>query len=260
MFEQIIQELIEEMEKRGIVAKAKSGEKTEEKSPTPAPPPDSERKEFKDVWSDSVNTIETDVEVEYDPDKKSYSIDGKEYKEGTAVWIPLEYDGDLGCNLDPDQPLGSGFQPELIPLNSYLRHQFGDIRVEFIPPKDEFGRKQRRLFPSEADFKYALKHCHEHSEPGFFIFCRDGKFNILCETHYYAEENDTDYLICIFNARPCRASYRKTWITLDLEIDATSLACSVRYIPGELVAWEEELLETLKEEAKGDWPFDDIDF
>ncbi len=258
MFEQFIQEIIDEMEKQGMIAQAKPGEKVEEKKPEseiPTPPPD-----VRKVWNDAVNTVEAEIEVKYDTSNGKYYIDGKEYSENTAVWMPLEYNYDFGCNLDPDQPLGSNFTPELIPFKSYLRRRYGKIHVEFIPPKDEFGFRRRGLLPNEADFAYALEHCTEHQEPGFFIFCRKGEFRILAESHYYFEENDQDYLICIFNARPCSSAYRKIWTTLELEVDAILLSCAIRYVPSEMIAWDDKTLAVLKEEAmKGDWFFNDAD-
>lgn len=216
----------------------------------------------RDLWNDQYNSVETDIEVLYDADTGKYFVNDREYQEGEAAWISLDFGEDFGCNYDPDQPLGTQFAYELVPFHSFYEEKSlsRNLRVSIIPPVDEMGNC-RPLLRNEADLDYALRHCLEFDTPGFFVFCREGKFFLLVQSHYYFDEDDEDFLVCIFNARRCKSGYRKAWTTLAAEVDGLPLETDIRYMPGQVVAWDEEMIAELKEELKHDaWPFDDDDY
>lgn len=211
----------------------------------------------REVWSERFNSLDLDFEAFYDSETGEYHLNDAVYKEGAKVWMELELSEEFGCNLDSDQPIGSMFTPELVPLdsNNYFRDGTNRSTVSIIPLLDETGRPRHPL-PNEADFIYALSHCADEYGPGFYIFCREGKFYVLTSSHYYAEEYDREYLICVFNARKCKVGYRKCWATLNAEVEATVLEVDIRYIPGYFFAWTEDIVDEMLEDARRD-PYPD---
>lgn len=229
------------------------------------------------IWNPTCNTIETLFDLGYDPDKKSYLIrqhhynpetgkstsDERVFVEGDVVWIGLNRGSEFGCNLDTDQPGSTGFFPIYLPadptaffdLDRY--DEFGKYRAPGLADEND---ERREPFPAERDLIYALEQATKYQSPGFFIFCRGGRFGVLCHGHYDFTENDFDNLICVFNAKRCREGYRKTWLEVFGEADSEHLVADLRYSPMEHWFWPENIIEELVDEAvaekTGRWPED----
>ncbi len=210
-----------------------------------------------EVWDLELNGLDSKIEAQYHNANHSYAVSGVDYSEGSVVWVPLERGITFGCNLDLDQPCGSKFKPILLPPDPehFIRKE-GDCKYFAPAITNEMGGL-RGWLPNETDFIYALSHCDEYNGPGIFLFCRDGKFGVLVDSHYYDERDDIDYLVCIFNADTISVGHRKTWLKAIVQIENDSFMAIIRYVPGAIYRWDyEQLMKTVDGEyynPLGDW-------
>ena len=209
------------------------------------------------VWSMAYNSIDIHNTAIYDEKEERYFINGTPFKEGEKAFIALRRGIEFGCNLDTDYPGGSQFTPILLPADCavFFDPERYDGEGEYHAPllfdeKFDF----RDPSPVEKDLIFALEHAVNYPAPGFFVFCRDGKFNVLCAGHHNAADFDVDTLICIFNARSCTDGYRKSWLDAIAQADSVMIGAELRFSPTEHWFWPDAIIEDLVDEVESAKP------
>lgn len=198
------------------------------------------------VWSRYCNGIEFYSQVHYDGEY--YWINDNPFKEGDMAFVMLRRNLDLGCNLDTDYPVGSLFDPIYLPADptAFFHPDRYDVFGEYHAPglADEDAR-QREPFPEERDLIRALEAATLFPAPGYFLFCRGGRFGIICSGHHNPVDYDFDNLVVIFNAAGCSDGYRKTWCTLNAEAHSTKITTEIRYVPFSHWFWPDVVVKEL---------------
>lgn len=232
-----------------------------------AAPVDDENLPERVVWSMAYNSIDVINTAVYEPETGIYWLNDNIFKEGEIAFIGLRRGSEFGCNLDVDYPGGAQFTPIPLPV---------DCEVFFDPARYDYDGKyhapgladeecrRREPYPDERDLITALELATKYPTPGFFVFCRGGRFEVICTSHHNHRDQDTDILICIFNAKSCTDGYRKAWSDILAQADSVMIGTEIRYSPCEHWIWPDAIIEDMVDEAEsGDphqcWSGDDED-